>query len=91
MVHGRDLAGQEFVVLDPECNRGVAVVGCGLDAHHSRTAAHAYPLRHRDLCRHRQHDLDRLSFAQRKIRPDERSPRAQIHGEPVPRLSIAGL
>ena len=89
MMHGRHLASQEFVVLDPERNRGLAVVGCGLDPHHSRAATHAKIFTHGDFGWHGESDLNRLPLAQRKIGADERSPRTQIQSETVAGLPIA--
>ena len=91
MVHGRDFAGKKFVVLDPEGNRGLTVVGCSLDPQHSRTASHARIFTHCDFGRHRERDLDCLSLAEHKIRTDERAARAEIQRESVSRLPIAGL
>ena len=91
VVHGRDFASQKFVVLNSERDCGMAVIGCGLYAQYPGTAAHSRILPHGDFRRHCERDLDRLSFAQRKIRADQRASRAQIQCEPVSDLPIAGL
>lgn len=91
VVHGRDFASEEFVVLDSERDRGVAAIGRGFDAQNPGTAAHSRILAHGDFRRHCERDIDRLSFAQRKIRADKRAAGAQVQSEAVSGLPLAGL
>jgi len=91
VMHGRDFASEELVVLDSERDRGVAVIGCRLDTQDPGTAAYSWILPHGDFRRHCERDIDRLSFAQRKIRADKRAAGAQVQSEAVSGLPIAGL
>src|SRR5438270_11032436 len=85
---GCDFSGKKFVVLNAQRNRGLAMVGFGVQSQYAGAATNASIFSHADFCRHRQRDLYCLAFGHRKGSSNQRSTGAEIECESVSYLSI---
>ena len=87
-VDGSDFARQELVVLNTQRSRVFSVFSALLKAQYSGAASNAYIFGHGDFGRHRQRDLNDLTFRKREVGADQRTAGTQIQGESVAGLSV---